>query len=133
MWLNSSNRSPKFQHLETRSESAQPVPKDGGRVLGKQYVPVSTVPVVGSQPLQDQFAPTLVQQTVTYPRHGILRDWWLEIEACIVAIGFIIAIFATLYPYASRTLPQWPYGLTINSLISIYIMILKAVTLLTYL
>jgi hypothetical protein len=36
----------------------------------------------------------------------------------------------TVYPYRDRPLPQWPYSLSINSLISVYAVILKAAILL---
>ncbi|KAL9106213.1 MAG: hypothetical protein Q9227_008746 [Pyrenula ochraceoflavens] len=77
--------------------------------------------------LQKEFVPTYPEKVLF--RRSVLRDWWLEIGACVIAVASIAAIFATLYPYAGKTLPQWRYGLTINSLISIYIVILKAVTL----
>jgi hypothetical protein len=61
---------------------------------------------------------------------SVLRDWWLEILCCFLVIGASLAIVATVYPYRDRPLPQWPYSLSINSLISIYVVILKAAMLL---
>ena len=40
------------------------------------------------------------------------------------------AIMVTVYPYQDRSLPQWPYNLSINSLVSIYGVVLKAAILL---
>lgn len=55
-----------------------------------------------------------------------LIDWKWETTSCFLAVGSLLAITATVYPYNGRPLPQWPYGLTINSLISIYTTIMKA-------
>ena len=61
---------------------------------------------------------------------GLLQEWWLEIICGLLAVGALFAILATVYPYNGRPLPQWPYGLSINSLIAIYVVILKATMLL---
>lgn len=55
-----------------------------------------------------------------------LIDWKWETASCFLAVGSLIAIMATVYPYDGHPLPQWPYGLSINSLISIYTTIMKA-------
>lgn len=41
-------------------------------------------------------------------------------HACIFAIGSFVAIVVTLYPFQHNPLPSWPYGLSINTLVSIY-------------
>jgi Protein of unknown function (DUF3176) len=58
--------------------------------------------------------------------YGSLRIWWTELLCCVLFIGAFVAIVLTIRPYEGRPLPQWPYQLSINSLISIYIVILKA-------
>ncbi len=67
-------------------------------------------------------------------QHGgrleVLQFWWLELSCCVVFIGALAALIVTIYPYEGRPLPQWPYRLSINSLISVYIVILKAAMLL---
>lgn len=35
-------------------------------------------------------------------------------------------IFATLYPHGGHPLPQWPFKVSINSLLSVYALVLKA-------
>jgi hypothetical protein len=64
------------------------------------------------------------------PITAVLRDWLLEIMCCFLVFGASLAIVATVYPYQDRPLPQWPYSLSINSLISIYAVTLKAAMLL---
>lgn len=63
-------------------------------------------------------------------RFEFLRIWWLELLCCILFVGALAAVVVTIYPYEGRPLPQWPYRLSINSLISVYIVILKAAMLL---
>lgn len=63
-------------------------------------------------------------------RFEFFRIWWLELLCCVLFVGSLAAVVITIYPYEGRPLPQWPYRLTINSLISVYIVILKAAMLL---
>jgi len=42
----------------------------------------------------------------------------------------LIAIIITLRPHQDKPLPQWPYNISVNSLISIYVVILKGAVLL---
>ena len=60
------------------------------------------------------------------PALGTLRKWWGELSCCMLVLAALFAITATLYPYRGRPLPRWPYGLSINTLLSIYVLILKA-------
>ena len=58
-------------------------------------------------------------------RASLLKTWWLEIISCVLLLGSFLAVVATLQPYEGRPLPRWPYRLSINALISVYIVILK--------
>lgn len=55
----------------------------------------------------------------------IIRHWWLESLCCILMLGMIVAIVTTLYRRQGLPLPDWPYNISINTLISIFIAILK--------
>ena len=63
-------------------------------------------------------------------RTHFLKDWSLEISACCIFILALIAIVITLRPHQNKPLPQWPYSISINSLLSIYSVILKVTILL---
>lgn len=54
----------------------------------------------------------------------------LQPSSCILFVGALVAIVVTIYPYEGRPLPQWPYRLSNNSLISVYVVVLKAAMLL---
>ena len=60
----------------------------------------------------------------------ILGNWWVEIGACFLSLVALFTIVATLYPHQDKPLPQWPYHISVNSLIAIYVVILKAMILL---
>ncbi|KIW66598.1 hypothetical protein PV04_05916 [Phialophora macrospora] len=55
-----------------------------------------------------------------------IQLWWLEIFSCSASLFAVVAILITAYAYDSKPNPHWPQGLSINTLISIYIVILKA-------
>lgn len=63
-------------------------------------------------------------------RAHYLKNWWLGIGACFLFISAMIAIVVTLLPHQGKPSPQWPYHISVNSLISIYVVILKATVLL---
>ncbi|KAG8528558.1 uncharacterized protein KY384_006730 [Bacidia gigantensis] len=61
------------------------------------------------------------------PFNQSLRTWWLELAACVIAILAISGVVATLRPHQGKPLPQWPYHLTVNTLLSIYMTVLRGV------
>jgi hypothetical protein len=56
---------------------------------------------------------------------GVLREWWLEILACVLLTGALFAIFAVIYSYQGLPLPQWPYSISINTLIAFIVVVMK--------
>jgi hypothetical protein len=50
---------------------------------------------------------------------------WQEILAIVLLLSATFASFATLYPYQDRPLPEWPFGITIGALLSIYSVVLR--------
>jgi len=69
----------------------------------------------------------------TKARVSILRvfgAWWLELLACALAVAGLMTIIGILYPHQNLPLPRLPYKLTINSLVSICIVVIKAAVLL---
>lgn len=58
-------------------------------------------------------------------RKGVLLNWWQEIGACILAVAAILALFATLYFYADKPSPDWPEWISLNTIVAIYVVLLK--------
>ncbi|PSR79067.1 hypothetical protein BD289DRAFT_375948 [Coniella lustricola] len=55
-----------------------------------------------------------------------VKFWAVETGLALLLLLCIAAIPATLYPHQGQPLPRWPFSITINALLSIYSMVLKA-------
>ncbi|KUL89242.1 hypothetical protein ZTR_03692 [Talaromyces verruculosus] len=60
------------------------------------------------------------------PRGRPEWGWMLETIACVCGVGTLIAIFIILRAYNGRALDDWPYSITINTIISILVAVLRA-------
>ncbi|KAM7218679.1 Protein of unknown function (DUF3176) domain containing protein [Rhypophila decipiens] len=77
---------------------------------------------------------TQTQQTQTEkllepsPRNfpSTLRVWWPEMLTCVLILGMFGAVVGTIHPYQGKPLPNWPYHLQINTVVSIYFTVIKA-------
>lgn len=54
------------------------------------------------------------------------ESWTLEILGCLASIAFLVAIIAVLFYYDGRPMPEWPYGITLNALVSVLSTVMKA-------
>ena len=52
--------------------------------------------------------------------------WSWEISSCVLAIGALVGIIVVLYVFDGQSTPDWPYGITLNALISVLVTIMKA-------
>lgn len=103
----------------------------GSPVTGKPP-PVTTQPIGDTQAIEKR------QHSVTNPRLSkrrlcnspILKNWWLEVGASFLFLVSLGAVIATLYPHQGKPLPKWPYHLSVNTVISIYVVVLKSTILL---
>lgn len=59
-----------------------------------------------------------------------LLTWYQELLACIGFVTVLIALFVTIYQYQDKPSPDWPEWLSINSIIAIYLVLLKSCVLL---
>ena len=55
----------------------------------------------------------------------IVRSWWVEMLACLLIVGVLVALAVTLAEQDSRLLKYWRLNLTVNTLIAIYTLIIK--------
>jgi hypothetical protein len=53
-------------------------------------------------------------------------SWTLEIISCLTSVIFLAAIIVVLYMYDGKPMPEWPYGITLNALVSVLSTIMKA-------
>ncbi|RDW63240.1 DUF3176 domain-containing protein [Aspergillus mulundensis] len=98
-------------------------PKDGYRL---SYVRLDDPPEPSPPPRQRPLssAEQVFLQTQTQPFWG--TSWTLEILGCIISLIFLAAIIAVLYHYDGQPMPDWPYGITLNALVSVFSTVMKA-------
>jgi len=56
---------------------------------------------------------------------SVYTRWLMELLASLVALLALVAIIITLVTHDGRPLPDWPFGISINALVSIFAVILK--------
>ena len=57
--------------------------------------------------------------------------WYYQIGACSLSVLAMVAIYIFLLRFDGKTKPQWPYEITLNTILSIFTMLLKACLLLS--
>ncbi|KAI0546546.1 hypothetical protein F4679DRAFT_407891 [Xylaria curta] len=57
---------------------------------------------------------------------AIFTGWRLEVACCLAAFISLLATVVTLFPHADSPLPQWPFKLSINTLLAIYTVVFKS-------
>ncbi|KAI1084583.1 hypothetical protein F5B20DRAFT_567996 [Whalleya microplaca] len=69
----------------------------------------------------------LVQsQSQVTRKFNLAKVWWREVTACLLAVAMLAALVGTISPYQGNPLPQWPYHISINTLVAIYSEAMKA-------
>ncbi|KAI0852748.1 hypothetical protein F5Y00DRAFT_272406 [Daldinia vernicosa] len=56
----------------------------------------------------------------------LFTSWKWEAASCLLILTIPFVIFATLYPHDGHPLPQWPFRISVNTLLSIYSIILRS-------
>jgi len=59
-------------------------------------------------------------------QQSLLRNWWQEIGAILLSAISFLAIIVTLSPHDKQPLPQWPYSISVNALVSVFVVVFKA-------
>ncbi|KAI0203466.1 hypothetical protein F4808DRAFT_449075 [Astrocystis sublimbata] len=72
------------------------------------------------------YQPVQASQTPPERKSSHWNPWTWEIANCFLLLVSLFAILATLYPHDGQPLPQWPFSITINALLSIYAVVMKA-------
>ncbi|KAI0887799.1 uncharacterized protein GGS22DRAFT_89249 [Annulohypoxylon maeteangense] len=76
-------------------------------------------------PTQDgQAAPS--PQSQSSKSITLVKIWWLEMASFFLVIVMIAALVGTIRPYQNQPLPQWPYSLSINTIVSFYSEVMRA-------
>jgi hypothetical protein len=80
------------------------------------------------KPAQQAFKPAPRKSASVSP-FKLIQSLWLEILSLVLLILVLITIITTLVSHQDRPLPQWPFKVTINTLVSTYVTILKSLML----
>lgn len=56
----------------------------------------------------------------------LLKNWKWEIAACILILAVPAIMVGTVFPHAGQPIPQWPFRISINALLSIYTLVFKS-------
>lgn len=56
---------------------------------------------------------------------SLLAEWKLELLACLAFLTALGAMVATMYPHQGKPLPQWPFRISVNTLLAIYGTVMK--------
>ncbi|EGP86390.1 unnamed protein product [Zymoseptoria tritici ST99CH_1A5] len=65
-------------------------------------------------------------RTSSGPRRRLFAAWRLEVLSCIMVVAGLLALVGTLYAYEDRPSPKWPRWKSLNTIVSIYAIIIKA-------
>jgi hypothetical protein len=55
----------------------------------------------------------------------VMVTWWGELLCCGLVVGSLIGLAITLAIHQERPVPEWPYSLTMNSVISLFTLVFK--------
>ncbi|KAL4744356.1 hypothetical protein BDW72DRAFT_94738 [Aspergillus terricola var. indicus] len=97
--------------------------EDGYRL---SYLRLKDTPEVSEQARQRPLSSAQQAFLQSQTRKFWGASWTLEILGCLTSIVFLVAIIAVLLHYDGRPMPQWPYGITLNALVSVLSTVMKA-------
>ncbi|CAI7591276.1 unnamed protein product [Penicillium palitans] len=75
-----------------------------------------------SQPLSAPDQQAILQSQTNF----FGSSWNFEILNCLIAVGFLVAIIVVLYNFDGKPVPEWPFGITLNALVSVLSTAMKA-------
>jgi hypothetical protein len=122
------------QSSTARSRSSSPIPRNAveDSRSGSSPKPCATEELSSKTGPTDQIKPTEPKKSVegrsqrASIRRWAFRSWIWELSACICSLLAFFSIFAVLKYYDGRPQPEWPYNITINSVLSWITTVLRA-------
>lgn len=75
-------------------------------------------------------SPKIESEAINYapedtPSPGLLSTWWFELASCVSMLLALAAIIITLAVFDGHPSPSWPYSITVNSLVAVFLVVLK--------
>jgi hypothetical protein len=96
---------------------------DNSNQAQTESTPNQNSPLIESEKKHSNQNPTHAR--IGTSRLGFLKPWRVELIACVVVLLAIMAIVLTLAIHQNQPLPNWPFGISVNSLVSVFVVILK--------
>ena len=88
-----------------------------------ESIPDQNGPLMESEKKHSNQNPTHARFSMS--QLSFLKPWWIELIACVVVLLAIMAIVLTLAIHQNQPLLNWPFGISVNSLVSVLVVILK--------
>lgn len=104
---------------DSNSEQRRPLMRDAAQV---------SIPSDESLGKSKLHAVQISEKTTVSTRSTLfraLKDWKTEVACCFLGLASLAAIAGTLAGFQGQPLPQLPYQVSLNSLISLYVILLR--------
>jgi hypothetical protein len=84
-----------------------------------------------NQPTSEQAIPQTARKlqspnATRLARYKLSFIWWLELGCCLLVVGGLVGIAATVSSLDGKPLPHWPYRLSINTFIAAFSVLIEA-------
>jgi hypothetical protein len=117
--------------LLTDSASTSETPAAGQPGQSSQPSSPTSTPLRGTAPTRSKSDPkvksryNLLGKTTSAYRSSRTwishQSWWpLEVGCWLLSLAFLFAIIAVLAVFDGKTIPQWRFGITVNTLVSVF-------------
>lgn len=97
--------------------------------LAEGHVP-SSVPNPSVKPILTPNAASIKSTTPSVKTHrkhshNFIVIWWMEIASLVCMVVALAAIIIVLAIFNGRPLPEWPLDVTVNTLVAVFLVVLK--------
>lgn len=87
------------------------------------YAPINSIDAENDAPTYSGKPGSIPMRSSSF--YYVFKRFLVELMACLAAILSLVAIVAILATYDGRTLPNWPFGISINAVVSIFSVVFK--------
>lgn len=122
-----------MDHFRRQRSSAEYYPLHDMHTADAQSTPPKTaLNSAGRSISSDYQGPRADEKHVDYSHSNrtgfwsILGRWSSDLFACLLACGAFLSIVIILWTQHARPLPRWPFGISVNALVSVFASLLKA-------
>ncbi|KAJ5568900.1 hypothetical protein N7450_011386 [Penicillium hetheringtonii] len=107
--------------ISSTPSQTRPSSRPGPEGAGTKYVPLQQINV--SETKKDQAHNAPIKQTF---QSKVNEKWVIEIACCVGMLAALASVIGFLAAYDGRSIPDWPYGITVNTVLSLITLVLNA-------